>query len=68
MSNSDLEALKNFLDRNGGLPSYNMDLIDDAIFAGAGTYRCEQNLKTLARNLRNDGKKDLAENVEYYLR
>ena len=68
MTDSDLRTLQSFLSRNGGLDSHsNKDLMDDAIYAGAGTYRCEQALKTLAYNLRREGRRDLAENVEYYL-
>lgn len=68
MTDSDLKALQNFLNRTGGLDSHsNKDLMDDAIYAGANSYRCEQALKTLAYNLRREGKEDLAEHVEYYL-
>ena len=69
MTNSELQTLKDFLDRNGGLDDgYNRDLMEDALNAGAGTYRCEQSLKTLAHNLRIDGKNDLADNIDYYIK
>ena len=69
MTDSDLKTLQGFLDRNGGLDSHsNKDLMDEAICAGAGSYRCERALQTLAYNLRREGRRDLAENVEYYLK
>jgi len=69
MTVSDVEALKNWLDRIGCLPGYNEDLIDNAIFSlkNGSDYRAESSLKTLAKNLRNDGKDEAAKAVERLL-
>ena len=69
MNKKDLESLKNWLDRTGNLPSYQEDLIDNAIFCvGNGSeYRAEQSLKTMAKNYRNEGKTEAAKAVERLL-
>ena len=69
MNVSDLKGLRNWLDRIGALPSYQEDLIDDAIYNlnNGSDYRAEQSLKTMARNYRNDGNTDAAEAVERLL-
>lgn len=61
MTKYDLEALKNFLDRNGALDSANRDLIENAIyFVNSNEYRAKDSVRCLARNLENQGKRDLA--------
>jgi len=66
---SDVEALKNWLDRIGSLPSYQEDLIDNAIWnlEHGNDYRAEDSLKTMARNYRNDGDSNAADAVERLL-
>lgn len=66
---SDVEALRNWLDRIDSLPSYQRDLIDDAIYnlEHGNDYRAEQSLKTMARNYRNDGDSNAADAVERLL-
>jgi len=66
---SEVEALKNWLDRIGCLPSYQKDLIDDAIWnlEHGNEYRAEQSLKTMARNYRNDGDSNAEAAVERVL-
>ena len=68
MTQSDLDALKNWLSRLRVLDAQNTDLIDDAI------YQCERNpylakkrLRALADNLRRDNHPNEAEGVERYL-
>ena len=69
MNVNDVSALRNWLDRIGSLPSYQRDLIDDAIFnlEHGNDYRATQSLKTMARNYRNDGDNNAAEGVERLL-
>ena len=66
MNVRDVEALRNWLDRIDSLPSYQRDLIDDAIYnlEHGNDYRAEQSLKTMARNYRNDGDSNAADAVE----
>lgn len=69
MNVSEVKTLKNWLDRMGALPSYQEDLIDNAIYAleHGSDYRAEQSLKTMARNYRNDGNSNAASAVERLL-
>ena len=69
MNVSDVQALRNWLDRIGSLPGYQRDLIDDAIYnlEHGSNYRAEMSLKTMARNYRNDGNQDAADAVERLL-
>lgn len=69
MNVSDVQALRNWLDRIGSLPGYQRDLIDDAIYnlEHGSNYRAEMSLKTMARNYRNDGNRDAADAVERLL-
>ena len=65
----DVEALFNWLDRIGSLPNYQRDLIEDAIFSIKRGYenRAIDDLKTMARNYRNDGDSNAASAVERLL-
>ena len=66
---SDVEALRNWLDRIDCLPGYQADLIDDAIWnlERGNDYRAEDSLKTMARNYRNNGDSNAADAVERLL-
>lgn len=65
----DVERLKNWLERRGALDGFNAELIEDAIYCvkNGSDYRAEGSLKTLARNLRNEGKSEDADEVERFL-
>ena len=69
MNVRDVKTLRDWLDRIGSLPSYQRDLIDNAIFCleNGSTYRAEQSLQTMARNYRNDGDSNAASAVERLL-
>lgn len=69
MNVSDVEALKNWLSRQGDLNSANSDLIENAIWCleNGNSYRAESSLKTLAANLRNEGQTESAKAVERLL-
>ena len=47
---------------SGSLPSYQEDLIDDAIFSvqNGSEYRAQQTLKTMMRNYQNEGNSEAA--------
>jgi hypothetical protein len=65
----DVKTLRDWLDRIGSLPSYQRDLIDNAIWCleHGSDYRAEESLKTMARNYRNDGDSNAASAVERLL-
>jgi hypothetical protein len=65
----DVKTLRDWLDRIGSLPSYQRDLIDNAIWCleHGSDYRAEESLKTRARNYRNDGDSNAASAVERLL-
>lgn len=69
MSVSDVKTLRSWLDRIGSLPSYQRDLIDNAIWCleNGSEYRAIDSLKTMARNYRNDGDSNAADAVERLL-
>lgn len=69
ISLDDVKSLKNWLDRNDKLPSYQRELIEDAIYCleNGSEYRAEQSLKTMARNYSNDGDSDSSRAVERIL-
>ena len=50
-----------------GLSDAVRDLISDALWAGAGTYRCESDLRALAGTLKAEGHSDLVPAVERLL-
>ena len=65
----DLEGLQNWLSRLGYLESANSDLLENAIWCvkNGYDYRAEISLRTLASNLRNEGKSEAAKAVERLL-
>ena len=65
----DVKTLKEWLDRIGSLPSYQRDLIDEAIFAIENNLleRARRALTTMARNYRNDRNDNAAHAVERLL-
>lgn len=65
MTKSDLEGLKNIIERSGAMDSSNRDLIENAIWCirNGNDYRAESSIRTLAANLRNSGRYDLAEHA-----
>lgn len=65
----DVERLKNWLERREALSGFNADLMDDAIYCvkTGSDYRAEFSLKTVVRNLRNEGKSEDADEVERFL-
>lgn len=69
MNISDVQTLRDWLDRIGSLSSYQRDLIDNAIYClNNGHSSCaEDSLKTMARNYRNDGDSNAASAVERLL-
>lgn len=69
MNKSDLLDVKQLLERNGDLPSYQRDLIDNAIscIENGSEYRAEQSLKTMIHNYRNEGNTEAARTIERIL-
>lgn len=69
MNKSDLQDLKKWLERNGYLPDYQRDLIENAIFCitHGSEYRAELSMKTMVANYRNDGNFEAARKVENVL-
>lgn len=65
----DLQSLEAWLERIGSLPSYQRDLIDDAIFCveNGMAYRARQDLSVMVSNYRNDGDDNAATAVERVL-
>ena len=59
MTRDDLEGLRAYLDRYGAMSEAVKDIIDDALWAGAGTYRCESDLRSLVGTLKAEGHSDL---------
>jgi hypothetical protein len=66
---NDLKATINWLERMGAMPSYQRDLIEDAVFSlkSGNDYRAERSLKTMAQNYRNDGNRHAADAIERLL-
>ena len=67
MTQGDLEGLEAYLERYSGMSDAIRDLISDALWAGAGTYRCESDLRALIGTLKAEGHSDLVPAVERLL-
>lgn len=65
----DLEGLQNWLSRLGYLESANPDFLENAIWCveNGNDYRAESSVRTLASNLRSEGKSEAAKAVERLL-
>lgn len=65
----DLEGLQNWLSRLGYLESANSNLLENAIWCveNGNDYRAESSLRTLASNLKSEGKSEAAKAVERLL-
>ena len=65
----DLEGLQNWLSRLGYLESANSDFLENAIWCveNGNDYRAESSVRTLASNLRSEGKSEADKAVERLL-
>mgnify|MGYP004673767109 FL=1 len=67
MTRDDLEGLAAYLERYSSMSDAIRDLISDALWAGAGTYRCESDLRALIGTLKAEGHSNLVPAVERLL-